>query len=137
MDDQLRDALDGLSRGIKEREAALTERMDQIEIAMQRPPAVGDPAPRGNAREFNNAVARFVRTGDQTVFHNVMETGSGPDGGYVVHPVISTVWTKKIFDASIMRQISRVETITAGDAWIEPVDWGQPDAVCCAICIGR
>jgi HK97 family phage major capsid protein len=37
--------------------------------------------------------------------------------------------TKKLFDATPMRQLARVETITTGDAWEEPIDASDVEAV--------
>lgn len=67
------------------------------------------------------ALSVFVRAGDDRDL-KTMSVGSDPDGGYVVIPARSTSMTKKIFDANPMRRLARVEVITAGDAWEEPVD---------------
>lgn len=71
--------------------------------------------------QYRKALATLVRTGDDTELKS-MSIGSDPDGGYVVIPARSTQMTKKLFDASPIRRIARVETITTGDAWEEPVD---------------
>ncbi|HVV94833.1 MAG TPA: phage major capsid protein [Hyphomicrobiales bacterium] len=64
------------------------------------------------------AVAAMARTGAPMA----MTVGSDPDGGYTVAPAISQSMTKRLFDSSPMRQIVRVETIGAGDAFEELVD---------------
>lgn len=77
------------------------------------------------------AIAHFVRTGDEARIIEVragLSVGSDPDGGYFVMPALSAGMTKKLFDLTPMRQLARVETITAGDAWEEPVDFDEADA---------
>ncbi len=71
--------------------------------------------------EYRKALSTLVRTGDDTALKS-MSVGSDPDGGYVVIPARSQGMTQKIFDASPMRRLARVETITTGDAWEEPID---------------
>lgn len=71
--------------------------------------------------EYTKALATMVRTGDDTALKG-MSVGSDPDGGYVVIPARSQGMTQKIFDGSPIRRLARVETITTGDAWEEPVD---------------
>jgi HK97 family phage major capsid protein len=88
----------------------------------------GKPTARDQA-QFRAAVGGYIRTGKEDGFRATMTSDSDPAGGYVVHPVLSNTWTAKIFDASVMRQISRVETIVMGDSWIEPISWDEPDAV--------
>lgn len=81
----------------------------------------------GNSRtneqpeEYRKALATLVRTGDDTELKS-MSVGSDPDGGYVVIPARSQGMTQKIFDASPIRRLARVETLTTGDAWEEPID---------------
>ena len=94
-----------------------------------------------NLRTELNAVAKYFRskrrqqdellnihTGAMTALANIqgsMSVGSDPDGGYLVLPEISNSMTKRLWDVAAMRRISRVETITAGTQWEEPIDADQ------------
>jgi len=71
--------------------------------------------------EYTKALATMIRTGDEAALKG-MSVGSDPDGGYVVIPARSQGMTQKIFDGSPIRRLARVETITTGDAWEEPID---------------
>ena len=75
----------------------------------------------GDATKFYDALSTLIRTGDDTQWKS-MSSGSDPDGGYVVMPARSSGFTKKLFDSSPMRRLSRVESITVGDSWEEPID---------------
>jgi HK97 family phage major capsid protein len=74
--------------------------------------------------EEHKAVASYARTGSETELKSVQSNSVGfdPGGGYFVLPVMAQTMIKKIFDQSPMRQLARVETITIGDAWEEPID---------------
>lgn len=71
--------------------------------------------------EYTKALSMLVRTGDDRDFKS-MSVSSDPDGGYVVIPARSAGMTTKLFDVSPIRRLARVETITTGDAWEEPID---------------
>jgi HK97 family phage major capsid protein len=99
---------------------------DQMEAKMNRQAlGGGGSAGFGGAGESSNAYTKalstLVRTGDDRDL-KTMSVGSDPDGGYVVIPARSDGMTKKLFDISPIRRLARVETITTGDAWEEPVD---------------
>ncbi|EKS28236.1 phage major capsid protein [Afipia felis] len=90
-------------------------------------------------RKELNAVAKFFRKKDDSdlmslhagaagslaEINNSMSVGSDPDGGYFVLPALSNTMTKKLFDVTAMRRLARVETISAGDRWEEPIDNGD------------
>jgi HK97 family phage major capsid protein len=108
----------------------------------------GAPSGEANLRAELNAVASYFRSRgrQQEELHNInsnaiaalagvqgidpakiratMSVGSDPDGGYVVLPEISRTMTKKLWDVSPMRRISRVESIV-GTEWKEPIDADQ------------
>lgn len=114
--------------------AGIGTRLGDVEKVLRRPGAGGggnnDNKPTGIEAE-RRAVAHFVRTGDEKQIIEVragLSVGSDPDGGYFVMPALSAGMTKKLFDMTPMRQLARVETITAGDAWEEPIDFDEPDA---------
>ncbi|MFT4116536.1 phage major capsid protein [Bradyrhizobium sp.] len=131
---------------------AVTQRFCTIEAELERVTermagltALGTgsrPSGESNLRTELNAVAKFFRskgrqqdellnihTGAVTALANIqgaMSVGSDPDGGYLVLPEISKSMTKKLWDVSAMRRICRVETVTGGVQWEEPID---PDQV--------
>lgn len=88
--------------------------------------AVGPEA--GNRATELKALATFARTGDEAQLRAAMHTGSDPDGGYLTSPALSSTMTTRLREESPMRRLSRVETITAGGSWIEPLDLGEPEA---------
>ncbi|MBE0580820.1 phage major capsid protein [Devosia sp.] len=72
----------------------------------------------GDATPEHKALGKFVRTGDDAEL-KTNSVGSDPDGGYLVMPVMSDQMTTRLYDQSPMRRISRIETITTGDAFEE------------------
>lgn len=129
-DREVMDALDGLTRVARASQEEVTRRLDDFEAKIQRPGMLsgGDRA-AGDLVAERRALAQFVRSGDDSQLnklqqrHNSMSVDSDPDGGYLVMPALSAGMTKKLFDSTPMRRLARVETITSGDAWIEPVDF--------------
>jgi HK97 family phage major capsid protein len=118
-------ALDDLRREIAE----TTERTDRFEATLNRQSIAGlggTGDARGGAAE-RKALGTFIRTGNDSDF-KAMSISSDPDGGYLVHPVISERMTKRLFDQTPMRRLARVETIKAGDAWEEPIDADESGA---------
>lgn len=76
-------------------------------------------------RQESNAISAFVRTGDESglrEIHAGMQTGSDPDGGYLVLPNHSKNMMQKLYDAVPMRQLARVVNIEKGGEWFEPYD---------------
>lgn len=74
------------------------------------------------------ALGAFARSGDDSEI-KTMSVGSDPDGGYTVLPVLSERMTTRLYDISPMRKVSRVEVISAGDAFEEIDDRDESDAV--------
>lgn len=122
--------------------AGITTRMGDVEKVLRRPGAGGgnnDDQQKTGIGAERRALAHFVRTNDaapmavaagvEIEVRDGMSVGSDPNGGYFVMPAMSAGLTKKLFDSTPMRQLARIETITAGDAWIEDVDFDEPDAV--------
>jgi HK97 family phage major capsid protein len=122
----IRAALDELIKNNRTFHQDLESRLDDVETALARPQRVpGDGGfGTGDLAAARKAIGAFVRAGDESGFKN-LSVGSDPDGGYITSPVLSNTWTKKIFDASPMRRLARVETITIGDCWEEPVDYSD------------
>jgi HK97 family phage major capsid protein len=138
---EIRTAIAGFTTTAETRMAALDTaitgigtRLGEVEKVLRRPGAGGganDNKSTGIEAE-RRAISHFVRTGDEARIIEVragLSVGSDPDGGYFVMPALSAGMTKKLFDQTPMRQLGRVETITAGDAWEEPIDFDEPDAV--------
>ncbi|MBS0562741.1 MAG: phage major capsid protein [Proteobacteria bacterium] len=104
----------------------LMGRMDDLEKKQGRR-SIGnawgdDPArSRGEPDAEQKALGKFLRTGDDAEI-KAMSAGSDPDGGYLVLPNMATTMTSKLWDQTVMRQLSRVETMTTGDVWEEPID---------------
>jgi HK97 family phage major capsid protein len=138
---EIRTAITGFTTTAETRMAAIDAaiagigtRLGDVEKVLRRPGAGGggnnDNKPTGIEAE-RRAIAHFVRTGDEARIIEVragLSVGSDPDGGYFVMPALSAGMTKKLFDLTPMRQLARVETITAGDAWEEPIDFDEADA---------
>jgi HK97 family phage major capsid protein len=73
-------------------------------------PGLGAPPIVGEARdELMNAMRGMPSAG--------MTTESGPDGGFAVSPVIDTTIYGLLRNASVLRGLARVVTITTGDSW--------------------
>lgn len=118
------DALTKITVDVK----AITDRQDEIEKKTNRArlggTGTGEELDRKGLAAETKALGTFVRTGDDGAFAEVKtnSVGSDPDGGYLVLPNISSTMTKRIYDMSPMRRLARVETISTGDAWEEPID---------------
>lgn len=116
-------AIDKLTSTVETGLKALSGRIEAVEKIAARPRLGGNVSntdPSALAAEFK-ALGGFVRTDDDTEF-KAMSVGSNPDGGYLVHSALSKQMTTKLFDQSPIRGICRIETITDGDAFEEPVD---------------
>jgi HK97 family phage major capsid protein len=102
---------------------------------------------KGDADIEAKAFRSYLKSGNPTQFRpeqylsadeiKTMTVGSDPDGGFTVFPVLSAGVTKRMFDQSPMRRLSRVETITTGDAWEEPIDTDDLGATWVAETEGR
>lgn len=81
----------------------------------------------GNADPEFKALDKLIRSGDEAELKS-MSVGSDPDGGYTVLPVMSQTMTTRLYDATSMRRLARVETLTTGDAFEEIDDRGEAEA---------
>jgi HK97 family phage major capsid protein len=115
---------------VKRDMAALQAHNDRIDAVLKRPGFGGGQHANDNSSRTDElkALASYCRTGDETDLRASMSVRSDPDGGYTVLPAISSGWTKKLFDSVAMRRLARVETITTGDRWVEPLDIDDIDA---------
>jgi HK97 family phage major capsid protein len=115
--------LDALEKGKGDEVKEVKQQLEHLQAVIQRPGAGGGGGglPSQNAVGETKAMRAFVRDGNDAEI-KTMSVGSDPDGGYVVLPVFSAGMTKKLFDQSPMRRLCRVETITTGDSFEEPID---------------
>src|SRR5262245_39371506 len=67
----------------------LTDRLDKIEIKLNRPGVERKADGEGDIKLERKAVATFARSDDDTELKS-MSVSSDPDGGYVVLPALST-----------------------------------------------
>lgn len=127
---EIKAALAGMTKTIDDGLKGLSERVDEVERKANKarlggtPTGAPDDAALANERK---ALGAFVRTGDDAELKSMM-VGSDPDGGYFVHPAMSASMTKRLFDVSPMRRVADVQTITAGDAFEEPLDTDESGA---------
>jgi HK97 family phage major capsid protein len=127
---QISDEIKGFGEHVQSQNAeikSLREYTEGLEKKINRGKLGGGPRDLDGLAE-HKAIAKYARTDDQTEL-KAMNVGSDPDGGYLVLPVMAQTMITKLFDTTPIRQMARVETITIGDAWEEPIDNDQPDAV--------
>jgi HK97 family phage major capsid protein len=111
--------------GVKSEVKDLMARTDKLEAVNKRPGSRQADNDNSDIKAEHGAVALFARTGDDSKLKAIqasMSVGSDPDGGYLVLPAVSTGMTRKLYDTTPMRRLARVETITAGTDWVEPID---------------
>lgn len=109
---------------------SINQRFDALEAEVARPRRGGGDR-KGitpeQAEKERKAIGTFARTGDEAEL-KALSVDSNPDGGYTVVPVLSNTMTTKLWDQSPVRRLARIETITTGDAFEEPVDNAQSGA---------
>lgn len=105
----------------------IEKKLNRLRVA-----GAGGDAEKGDLDAERKALGEFVKTGNPDVFADVarkdMSVGSDPDGGYFVLPAMSTSMINRIFDQSPMRRLARVQPVSTGDAWQEPIDKDEADA---------
>jgi HK97 family phage major capsid protein len=87
-----------------------------------------DPAALAIERKALATFARSAGNGDISELKS-LSVGSDPDGGYLVMPNRSAEMTTRLFEASPIRQLARIVPMTTGDAFEEPVDIDEAEAV--------
>lgn len=132
--ESIKASLDSIENSANEVKTAIkvnNDRLDLLEAHNKRPGNRQYDNDNSGIKTELDAVAVFARTGDDSKLKNIqaaMSVGSDPDGGYLVLPALSSGMTKKLWDLTPLRRIARVETITAGSEWTEPVDNGESGA---------
>jgi len=101
---------------------------EDLEARINRQGGAGISTGKGDQVAERKALNVFIRTDNDTEL-KALSVGSDPDGGYHVLPVMSGTFTKRLFDLSPMRRLSRIETITAGDGFEEIDDREEANAV--------
>jgi HK97 family phage major capsid protein len=126
------DSIENSTNDVKSATKSNSERIDSLEALGKRPGGRRHDNDNSEVKAELDAVAVFARSGDDSKLKEIqaaMSVGSDPDGGYLVLPSLSSGMTKKLFDMTPLRRLARVETITAGSEWIEPIDNGESGAV--------
>ena len=90
----------------------------------------GSNTPDANSPEVKSLQSAFraLLTGNQAKADQLfteakaMSAGSDPDGGYVVHSMISSGMTKVMAEISPMYRLARKVSLDSGDSFEEPVD---------------
>jgi HK97 family phage major capsid protein len=124
------ETIENSTHEIKSATKSNSERIDSLEAISKRPGRRHDNDNNEVKAELD-AVAVFARSGDDSKLKEIqaaMSVGSDPDGGYLVLPALSSGMTKKLYDQTPLRRLARVETITAGSEWVEPIDNGESGA---------
>lgn len=67
-------------------------------------------------------MSSFVRNG------RTLSTDSDPDGGFLTGSETSKTIAKRIYDRSPMGRLARVISLNTGNAFVEPIDVGDPNA---------
>lgn len=132
---ELKEAIDGwqtsataaLEQNAKDVKA-LTDEVDKIQVILGRPGvAMMYRGANNDVAAERKALGGFVKTGSDAELKS-MSVGSDPSGGYVVLPKMAASMIKRIFDASPIRRLARVQQIDSGDAWAEPLDLNDASA---------
>jgi HK97 family phage major capsid protein len=121
-------AAENLMTSFEEFKARHDKRLDALEQHVVRQNrrdvlgGVGDPV-NGDLGRERAAIGQFVK-GDDRELKSVSghEVGEDLAGGYLVLPQMSSSMTKRIFDLSPIRRLSRVVTLDAAGSWQEPLD---------------
>lgn len=114
----------------------LKSQFDNLQKASGRPNMGGSERLDASNPEVKalNLAARALLMGDQQkanqffIEAKAMTAGSDPDGGYVVHDVISSGMTKVMAEISPIYRLARKIPMTAGGAFEEPIDRDAADA---------
>lgn len=125
--DRFKVVADELVKERKEREA-LEAKLNRMGLS---PGAgAGGGVETKDLHDAREAMGAYIKHGNSSklVEMKAMSVGSDPNGGYIVLPALSASMNSKIFDQSPMKRLSRLETITSGDAWEEIDDHDEPDA---------
>lgn len=114
--------------------AEIRAAVDQIMLKGGRPGFSGGSAVPDSERKALEQGVRALLAGDQAkaaqhfIEAKAMSAGTSPDGGYVVHPMISTGMTKVMEELSPVYRLARRIPMPTGDSFEESVDRDQASA---------
>lgn len=113
----------------KSRYDAKLDEIDQHLVRLNRPGTGGsDRRTGGDLARERAAIGMFIKSGDDREL-KAMATDDSPLGGYLTLPQVSATMTRRLWDSSPIRRLARIQNISTGDAWVEPVDRDQSSAV--------
>jgi len=131
------EAFKGMRAKLEERVAAAERVVDELALKAARPGGMGPgrsaSADPGEMKALDFAV-RALLAGDQAKAYRhfaeakAMRADSDPDGGYVVHSVMSDGMTKVMAEISPVYRLARRVPMSTGASFEEPVDREQLDA---------
>lgn len=117
--------IDDLAAKMEGTLSALQRRQDELEKKFNRPVRPGGggdlDTKAGDLAAEHKALGAFIKSGDETEF-KALATDFDPAAGYFVLPQMSSTMTKRIYDQSPIRRLSRTISLEAGDVWEEPID---------------
>ncbi|MBI2713149.1 MAG: phage major capsid protein [Rhizobiales bacterium] len=124
------------TKALKVQLAAEKKRVDALEKKSNRPNLGSDVAPNNKIDPAalaleRKAMAAFVRSDGNGDLSEVkaMSVSTDPDGGYLVLPQRSSVMTTRLYEESPVRRLARNVTMTTGDAFEEPFDIDNVEAI--------
>lgn len=136
---EIKTVLDQQGEAFEAKMRDMQRQLDEIQLKANRPGAGpiangADPAIDPADRKALDAAVRALITGDQSKAYRHfselkgMSVGSDPDGGYVVHNLISSGMTKVMAEISPLYRLARKVPMTTGAAFEEPIDVEALDA---------
>ena len=135
---EIKQILEAQGRDFEQHTKAQNDRMDELELKFNRQGlgALGGSGfgEKGIELKALNGAVRALLAGQQSkaddlfIEAKAMSVGSDPDGGYVVHPVISAGMTKVMAEISPVYRLARKIPMTTGDAFEEPIDRDSAEA---------
>lgn len=136
---EIKTVLDQQGEAFEAKMRDMQRQLDEIQLKANRPSAGpiangADPAIDPADRKALDLAVRALITGDQSKAYRHfseakgMSVGSDPDGGYVVHNLISTGMTRVMAEISPLYRLARKVPMTTGSAFEEPIDVEALDA---------
>ena len=125
---EVNEAVAGLMTAFEDFKFNQTARVDALETRLNRPGAASvHRAGVGDLGRERTGLGKFIRLGDDGEMKS-MSVGEDAQGGYSTLPAVSSAMTKRLWDSSPIRRLARIQVMTTGDAWAEPIDRGESGA---------
>jgi HK97 family phage major capsid protein len=112
--------------GDVQRLCEMKERLEKVETRLNRPVLRSGTAMESARSEKQEAIMKYLRTGDFNEC-KLLSVDGDPQGGYWVQPEMSDKVIRKIFETSPLRAVALVESIST-DALEIPEDTNEADA---------